>query len=53
MKKLIYSYQKSKSEVYDFIIQLPKANYQKDGLTIQRELRNEWLNRDNKIKNGK
>lgn len=31
------------SEVYDFVMNLPKANYQKDGLTTQKELRNEWL----------
>lgn len=37
------------SEVYDFIMRLPKPNYQKDGLTIQRELRNEWLKNSCKL----
>lgn len=29
---------KSRSQVYDFLMTLPKANYQKDGLIIQRQL---------------
>lgn len=49
MKKLIYSYQKSKSEVYDFVMNLPKENLKKDGLTIQRKLRNEWLKNSCKL----
>lgn len=42
LKTQLSNKQKSKSEVYDFIMSLPKANYADDGLTIQQKLRDEW-----------
>lgn len=42
LKTQLSNKQKPKSEVYDFIMNLPKANYADDGLVIQQKLRDEW-----------